>query len=75
MIVNAIQLATVNCRMQILSKYREDLINPLCNNLTKVTDNSLLLKEIITALELLCQLDIEKALTGEECVKFMIDSA
>ena len=52
-VVNAIELGDVNCRMQFFSRYKQDLVNPICNNLDKIKNNQLLL-DMIKALELLC---------------------
>ena len=63
--------------MSFFSKFKQDLINPLCNSIDVVKHKQVNLLEIIIALQFLLELDIEypNDLVDEDSVKFMIDSA
>ena len=71
--------ADTDMRMSFFSKFKQDLINPLCNSIEVVNtkNKTELLLELVCALEFLLQLDMEypNDLVEEDSVKFMVDSA
>ena len=63
--------------MNFFSKFKQDLIDPLCKSIEVVKHKKVILIEIVTALACLLELDMvyPNDLVEENSVKFMIDSA
>lgn len=76
-ITNAIVCSDTELRMNFFSKFKQDLIDPLCKSIEVVKHKKVILIEIVTALACLLELDMvyPNDLVEENSVKFMIDSA